>query len=66
MRLEEVMVEKGISKRKLTKLAGVNRITLYNLLNGKDCRLSTLRKIAKALGVKVTDLLKDEDEELQR
>jgi len=44
-------------------LSGVERLTISNLLNGKDCRLSTLRKIAKALGVKVADLIDEEVEQ---
>jgi len=63
MRIREVMKEKGISKMRLSKLAGIDRMTLYRLLSKKDCRLSTLRKIAKALGVKVSDLIEDEVEE---
>jgi len=63
MRLKELMRTKGLSKRKLSMLSGVERFTISNLLKGKDCRLSTLRKIAKALGVKVSDLIEDEVEE---
>ena len=48
----------GFSVRGLAVEAGIHYVSLVRLENGKfDPRLSTLRKLAKALGVTVCDLI---------
>jgi transcriptional regulator with XRE-family HTH domain len=51
-RLRELRKQRGFSIRGLAKRAGVSLATIQNLEAGTfDPRLSTLRKLAKALGV---------------
>jgi len=51
----------GFSVRDLAVEAGIHYVSLVRLENGKfDPRLSTLRKLAKALGVTVCDLIDDQ------
>lgn len=45
------LTEKRISKVKLAELAGISRITISAVCNGKSCRPETAEKIAAALGV---------------
>ncbi len=53
--------ERGWSVRDLAVEAGVHYVSLVRLENGKfDPRLSTLRKLARALEVTVCDLIDDQ------
>jgi transcriptional regulator with XRE-family HTH domain len=47
----------------LEKASGVSRATISTIVNGQsaDPRVSTLEKIAKALGIKMADLFTQED-----
>lgn len=56
-RLKSIRESKGFSVSKLAKLAHVSRQTIYNLENGKRnfAWLKTLRALADALDVKITD-----------
>jgi transcriptional regulator with XRE-family HTH domain len=52
--------QQGLSLRTLAVMAGVHYTSLVRLEAGRyDPRLSTLRKIAEALGVGLQDLLKE-------
>lgn len=59
--LERIRKEKGWSRRELEALSGVKILTISNLETGStninNVKLSTLVKLAKALKVKVIDLL---------
>lgn len=56
--LRQIRDGKGVSLRVLAKLAGVGVATLARIeAGGYDPRLSTLRRIAKALGVTVAELI---------
>jgi len=58
LRLRAIREKRGISYRQLAKASGVNLSTIVRLESGAfDPRLSTLEKLAKALGVTVPDLL---------
>jgi len=59
-RLRSIREQKGVSLRELKKLSGVavSSLCLYEAGEG-DPRLSTLRKVAKALGVTVAVLIGD-------
>ena len=47
-----------ITQSKLSKILGVSRQAIHNLLNKEgDCRLSTIIKIADAYGIDAKDLL---------
>jgi len=64
--LLKIRNERGLSVRALAVEAGVHYVSLVRLENGKfDPRLSTLRKLAQALGVTVCDLI-DESPTKQR
>ncbi len=58
IRLRAMRQRSGFSLRKLAKEAGVHYVSLVRLEAGEfDPRLSTLRKLAKALGVTVAGLI---------
>lgn len=58
MRLRQIRERSGLTQEALAKKAGVSRAYLSRLEMGRhDPPLSRLRKLAKALGVKVADLL---------
>ena len=44
-----------ISKAELARKAGVSSLTIYNVENGKSCRMETKRKIIQALGYELSD-----------
>ena len=57
-RLRFIRERKGVSLRALKKVSGVAVATLARIeAGGYDPRLSTLRRIAKALGVTVAELI---------
>jgi transcriptional regulator with XRE-family HTH domain len=57
-RLRAIREGKGVSLRGLKKRSGVAVATLARIeAGGYDPRLSTLRKLAKALGVTVAELI---------
>lgn len=45
----------GISKYRVVKETGISMSTLVAIENGKDVRVSTLYKIAKAMGVDIKE-----------
>ena len=57
-RLITLRKKKGLSQKALGELSKVNHITIARLETGRfDPRLSTLRAFAKALKVKISDLV---------
>ena len=57
-RLREIRETQGMSQRWLADLAGITQAALFRLETGEtDPRLSTLRQIAKALGVTVGEII---------
>lgn len=59
-KLAEWRGKRGLSQRALAKLSKVSFVTIARLETGKyDPRLSSLRLLAKALKVKVSELLDD-------
>ena len=60
-RLQRLMEERGVKVAQLAYRAEVSDAAVYNILNGADPKLSTLARIARALGVRVSDLI-DETE----
>jgi transcriptional regulator with XRE-family HTH domain len=58
VQLRQIREGKGVSLRALAKLSGVGLATLSRLEAGQfDPRLNTLRRLALALGVTVTELI---------
>ena len=59
MRLKTLREQRGLSQEALAAKAGISRTYLARLETARqDPRLSTLEKLAKALRVKVHDLVK--------
>ena len=58
LKLKEVLQEKKISQSKLSRLADISLNTIHGMYRDpyQDCLLSTLEKLAKALGVSISDL----------
>lgn len=62
MRIDKVKFVSELARQDMTLLkladkSGVNRVTLSNIKCGKSCREDIGLKIAKALNVKVEDLM---------
>lgn len=53
------MARKQWNFKQLSTCCGVSRATLSSIKNGKTCNVVTVGKIAKALGVDITELLED-------
>lgn len=57
-RLRQLREQRGHSLRKLAQLSGVHYVSLARLEAGElDPRLSTVLKLAKALGVTIVELI---------
>ncbi len=60
-RLRQLRVERALSLRALGERSSVAFATINELENGhRPARLVTIRKLAEALGVEPTDLMKEE------
>lgn len=63
MRFEETLEKYGITQMKLADRLGINRVSVSRLLSEKnDIRLSTIEKIAKAIGCNVSELVLTDSE----
>ena len=57
-RLNRIMMEKGIKQRQLAKKAGVSRLTIAAIQQGKsNPTQSTILRLAEALNLSVSELL---------
>ncbi|MDO8728697.1 MAG: helix-turn-helix transcriptional regulator [bacterium] len=57
--LKRIRTEKGISQGDIVRSLGMDRAFVSNIENGKtNPTLATIAKIAKALGVKIEELIK--------
>lgn len=59
MKLAAELVRKDLTQAELAKIAGVSRITISNVKNGKSCSDAVGFKIARALGVDVKEILEE-------
>jgi DNA-binding Xre family transcriptional regulator len=61
LRVKEIAQEKGISRGKLSRLADVDPTTMKRVYDDPHYSptLFTLEKLARALGVKIGDLIED-------
>ena len=60
MRLTEIRVKRKLSQRALAEKSKMSQTYLCNVETGKaDPSLSTLKRLADALGVTVSDLVKE-------
>lgn len=58
-KLELSQAKKGINTNQIILKSGLTEKTIQNLKNGKPCRPLSVHKLAKALGVDVTEILKE-------
>jgi transcriptional regulator with XRE-family HTH domain len=66
-RLRRLREERGLTWYRLAKLSGITKEGLAKLEQpGSDPKLSTLRKLAAALGVTVEELVRGETEKPKR
>jgi transcriptional regulator with XRE-family HTH domain len=56
-RLRQLRIERALSQRDLCERSGVTQTTIVNAEKGKETRVSTLRKLAHALGVEPRELI---------
>lgn len=59
-KVEMIMARQELTKLSLAEKIGISRNRLYVALNSKNLAPATVGRIAKALGVDVTEILKDE------
>ena len=66
LRVKEVAQAKGFTMARLQRMADINLKTIQAIWHNPqhDASLKTLDKLAKALGVPITELLEDVPEEL--
>ena len=55
--IEQIRKEKGVSRYRLAKLTGLDYTTIMKIERNGEARLSSLRKIAKALGVTIQEVV---------
>ena len=60
-KIEVYQAVKGISTNQLIHKSGLTEKTVQNLKNGKPCRPTSVYKLAKSLGVDVTEILKESE-----
>lgn len=62
--LEEICAKKGVSPNALIKKIGMSTYILTTWRRGSEPKVSTVNLIADALGVKPSDLIRTEDDNL--
>ena len=59
-RLRQLRVQRAISQEDLGQMTGIAQSTISNLeASNRPARLSTIRKLAEALGVEPSELMKE-------
>ncbi len=53
------MLEQNLNQKQLAELAGVSRVTVNGIKNGRSCSQHTGECIAKVLGMSLDDLLEE-------
>ena len=61
-KIKALRINEGLSQRMLAARAGVTNTSVWKLEKGGSVHPATLKKIADVLGVKATDLLKEESD----
>ena len=56
--LKELRIDRGLSQRRLSELAGVSNTTVWHIERGAPARPDTLKKIADVLGVRASELVR--------
>lgn len=55
--IERYRKEKGLTQEELAEKAGLNRSYFWDIENGRNISIKTAYRIARALGIKLSDLL---------
>ena len=56
LKIKETLKQRGLTQNELADRLGINRVSLSRLLSDKnDMRMSTIKKIADAIGCDVTE-----------
>jgi len=55
-RIEKLRRQKGVTKEELAEKAGLHRAYFWDIEQGRNITIQTAYKIARALGVNLTDL----------
>jgi len=62
-RLKELRTARGLSQEKLAAAAGLTSVTVATLERGASCQMSSALKLAKALGVSLSELMGEDQQE---
>lgn len=57
-RIERLRKEKGLTQEELAEKAGLHRAYFWDIENGRNISVKTAYKIARALGVSLSELFK--------
>lgn len=60
-KIEILQARKGLSVGKLITISGLTEKTIQNMKHGKPCKPLSVHKLAKALGVDVTEIIKESE-----
>ena len=64
LHIKETLKQRGLKQNDLAERLGINRVSLSRLLSDKnDMRLSTIKKIADAIGCDVSEFFKPAETE---
>ena len=64
MHIKDILKQRGLTQNELAERLGINRVSLSRILSNKnDMRLSTIRKIADAIGCDVAEFFAPEEKE---
>ena len=64
LKIKEALKKRGLKQNDLADMLGINRVSLSRLLSDKnDMRMSTIKKIADAIGCDVTEFFTPEETE---
>ena len=64
MHIKDILKQRGLTQNELAERLGINRVSLSRLLSDKnDMRMSTIKKIADAIGCDVTEFFTQENKE---
>ncbi len=64
MHIKDILKQRGLTQNDLAERLGINRVSLSRLLSDKnDMRISTIKKIADAIGCDVTEFFAPEEKE---
>ena len=62
LQIKETLKQRGLTQNELSERLGINRVSLCRLLSDKnDMRVSTIKKIADALGCDVAEFFTPAD-----